>query len=151
MSGLGFGRALARGVSAAALATVAMAAPASAQSSIDLSKWSPEYVRSIAGTKDFDTAADCGKVTPLDYKGRVTFWYQGVFEGDPDLLRQYYRDFFAAFRKTYPNITLEEQALTYNDLLDKFRTALLGNAGPMVVRLQILGGVDLPRRAISRS
>jgi multiple sugar transport system substrate-binding protein len=41
-----------------------------------------------------------------------------------------------------PNIQLEEQAHTYNDLLDKFRTALLGNAGPMVVRLQILGGVE---------
>ena len=96
---------------------------------VDLSKWSPEYVRSIAGTEDFDTAAECGKVTPLDYKGRLTFWYQGVFEGDPDLLRQYYKDFFETFRKTYPNIQLEEQALTYNDLLDKFRTALLGNAG----------------------
>ena len=96
---------------------------------VDLSKWSPEYVRSIAGTEEFDTAADCAKVTPLDYKGRLTFWYQGVFEGDPDLLRQYYKDFFETFRKTYPNIELEEQALTYNDLLDKFRTALLGNAG----------------------
>ncbi len=61
----------------------------------------------------FDTAEACGKVTPLDYKGRLTFWYQGVFEGDPDLLRQYYKDFFESFRKTYPNIQLEEQALTY--------------------------------------
>ena len=84
----------------------------------------------------------CSKVTPLDYKGHLTFWYQGVFEGDPDLLRQYYKDFFETFRKTYPNIQLEEQALTYNDLLDKFRTALLGNAGPMAVRLQILGGTE---------
>ena len=84
----------------------------------------------------------CAKVTPLDYKGRLTFWYQGVFEGDPDLLRQYYKDFFETFRKTYPNIQLEEQALTYNDLLDKFRTALLGNAAPMAVRLQILGGTE---------
>ena len=75
-------------------------------------------------------------------RGSLTFWYQGVFEGDPDLLRQYYKDFFETFRKTYPNIQLEEQALTYNDLLDKFRTALLGNAGPMAVRLQILGGVE---------
>ena len=56
-------------------------------------------MRSIAGTEDFDTAADCGKVTPLDYKGQLTFWYQGVFEGDPDLLRQYYKDFFEAFRE----------------------------------------------------
>ena len=119
-----------------------MSSPAFATPPVDLSKWSPEYVRSIAGTKDFDTAADCGKVSRSNYKGSLTFWYQGVFEGDPELLRQYYKDFFAAFRKTYPNIELEEQALTYNDLLDKFRTALLGNAAPMVVRLQILGGVE---------
>ncbi len=116
--------------------------PALAEPPVDLSKWSPEYVRSIAGTEEFDTAEACGRVTPLDYKGRLTFWYQGVFEGDPDLLRQYYKDFFESFRKTYPNIQLEEQALTYNDLLDKFRTALLGNAAPMAVRLQILGGTE---------
>jgi multiple sugar transport system substrate-binding protein len=42
--------------------------------SIDLSKWSPEYVRSIAGTATFDTAGDCSKVVPLDYKGRLTVW-----------------------------------------------------------------------------
>jgi len=119
-----------------------VSAPALAEPPVDLSKWSPDYVRSVAGTKDFDTAKDCGKVTPLDYKGRVTLWYQGVFEGDPDILRQNYKEFFAAFRKTYPNITLEDQGITYNDLLDKFRTALLGNAGPMVVRLQILGGTE---------
>src|SRR6185312_9899513 len=78
---------------ASAMSTSAMAAPP-----VDLSKWSPEYVKSVAGTKDFDTAADCAKVTPLDYTGRVTLWYQGVFEGDPDILRQNYKDFFAAFR-----------------------------------------------------
>ncbi len=127
-------------VSALAL-SLAVAVGACAQP-VDLSKWSPEYVRSIAGTEEFDTAKHCSKVTPLDYKGHLTFWYQGVFEGDPDLLRQYYKDFFEAFRKTYPNIELEEQALTYNDLLDKFRTALLGNAAPMAVRLQILGGTE---------
>ena len=99
-------------------------------------------MKSIAGTKEFDTAADCSKVTPLDYKGKLTLWYQGVFEGDPDILRQNYKEFFEAFRKTYPNIDLEEQGITYNDLLDKFRTALLGNAAPMVVRLQILGGTE---------
>ncbi|MGN6684762.1 MAG: ABC transporter substrate-binding protein, partial [Devosia sp.] len=122
---------------ASAMSTSAMAAPP-----VDLSKWSPEYVKSIAGTKDFDTAADCAKVTPLDYKGHLTFWYQGVFEGDPDILRQYYKEFFETFRKTYPNIDLEEQGITYNDLLDKFRTALLGNAAPMAIRLQILGGTE---------
>lgn len=119
-----------------------MVSPAFAAPPVDLSKWSPDYVKSVAGTKEFDTAADCAKVTPLDYKGRVTLWYQGVFEGDPDILRQNYKEFFEAFRKTYPNITLEDQGITYNDLLDKFRTALLGNAAPMVVRLQILGGAE---------
>ena len=141
MTSLKLGRAIMRGVGASAVA-LSMVSTVVAAPPVDLSKWSPEYVRSIAGTEDFDTAAECSKVTPLDYKGDLTFWYQGVFEGDPDLLRQYYKDFFDTFRATYPNINLQEQALTYNDLLDKFRTALLGNAGPMVVRLQILGGVE---------
>ena len=34
------------------------------------------------------------------------------------------------------------QNIDYNQLLDKLRTATLGNAAPMVVRLQILGGVE---------
>jgi multiple sugar transport system substrate-binding protein len=34
-----------------------------------MSKWSPDYVRSIAGTQDFDTAADCGKVTRSTTRG----------------------------------------------------------------------------------
>ncbi|MFO1151645.1 MAG: sugar ABC transporter substrate-binding protein [Alsobacter sp.] len=142
MSAPALGRAVRRGVSTATAVTFLMSSAAMAAPPVDISKWSPDYVRSIAGTQDFDTAAACSKVTPLDYKGRLTFWYQGAFEGDPDLLRQYYKDFFATFRKTYPNIELVDQALTYNDLLDKFRTALLGNAGPMLVRLQILGGVE---------
>ena len=142
MTRITLGGAVLRGTVSTALMASLMSTSALAEPPVDLSKWSPEYVRSIAGTQDFDMAADCGKVTPLDYKGRLTFWYQGVFEGDPDLLRQYYKDFFETFRKTYPNIQLEEQALTYNDLLDKFRTALLGNAAPMAVRLQILGGTE---------
>ena len=141
MTSLNFSAVL-RGAVVAALMTSTMSTSVYAAPPVDLSQWSPEYVRSIAGTEEFDTAEQCGAVTPLDYEGKLTFWYQGVFEGDPDLLRQYYKDFFEAFRATYPNIDLQEQALTYNDLLDKFRTALLGNAGPMVVRLQILGGVE---------
>ena len=57
-------------------------------------------------------------------------------------MRQNYRDFFEAFRATYPNIVLEDQGITYNELLDKFRTSLLGNAAPMAIRLQILGGTE---------
>jgi multiple sugar transport system substrate-binding protein len=130
-----------RAVAATGLAVALLSTTAFAQS-IDLSKWSPEYVRSIAGTEEFDTVAHCNGVTPTDHAGRLTFWYQGVFEGDPAIMRQHYNDFFAAFRATYPNIVLEEQGITYNELLDKFRTALLGNAAPMAIRLQILGGTE---------
>jgi multiple sugar transport system substrate-binding protein len=62
----------------------------------------------------------------------------------------YYKEFFETFRQTYPNIQLEEQALTYNDLLDKFRTALLGNAAPMAIRLQILGGTEFASKGYLR-
>jgi multiple sugar transport system substrate-binding protein len=131
-----------RGAAVGALTASLAAAPVLAEPPVDLSQWSPEYVRSIAGTEEFDTAEACSKVTPLDHEGRLTFWYQGMFEGDPDVARKNYADFFEAFRATYPNIELEDQALTYNDMLDKFRTALLGNAAPMAIRLQILGGTE---------
>ena len=141
MSKSGTGRSLARGVTATALSVALLSSTVLAQS-VDVSKWSPEYVRSIAGTETYDTVGHCNSVTPTDYKGKVTFWYQGIFEGDPEIMRQNYRDFFAAFRATYPNIELVDQGITYNELLDKFRTALLGNAAPMVIRLQILGGTE---------
>jgi multiple sugar transport system substrate-binding protein len=131
------GRAMvAVGLTASLMSTTVMA------QSVDVTQWSPEYVQSIAGTEEFDTVGHCNSVTPTDYEGRLTFWYQGMFEGDPEIARQNYRDFFTAFRETYPNIQLEEQGITYNELLDKFRTALLGNAAPMAIRLQILGGTE---------
>jgi multiple sugar transport system substrate-binding protein len=141
MTSLKLGRAVARGAITSALAVSLMTSSVLA-SDIDLSKWSPEYVRSIAGTETYDTVAGCNAVTPTDYKGRLTFWYQGIFEGDPQVMRDNYADFFKAFRATYPNIQLEEQGIDYNTLLDKFRTALLGNAAPMAIRLQILGGTE---------
>jgi multiple sugar transport system substrate-binding protein len=141
MSRHGTGRAFERGVLAAALGASLLSSTAFAQS-VDVSKWSPEYVREIAGTETFDTVGHCNKVTPTDYTGRLTFWYQGIFEADPQIMRDNYADFFKAFRETYPNIVLEEQGITYNELLDRFRTALLANAAPMAIRLQILGGTE---------
>lgn len=141
MTRLNLGRALAHGAVVSVLTTSLMTSSVLGQS-VDISKWSPEYVQSIAGTEEFDTVGHCNTVTPTDYKGHLTFWYQGIFEGDPEVMRQNYRDFFAAFRATYPNIELEEQGIDYNTLLDKFRTALLGNAAPMAIRLQILGGTE---------
>jgi multiple sugar transport system substrate-binding protein len=110
--------------------------------SVDLSKWSPEYVKSIAGTEEVDTAKTCSAVVPLDYKGRLTYWWTGPNDASPDIERKINDDFWAAWKQTYPNIETDAQNIDYNQLLDKLRTALLGNAAPMVVRLQIVGGVE---------
>ncbi len=128
-------------VAIAALLSTTMVGTGFAQS-VDLSKWSPEYVKSIAGTKQFDAAKDCGAVVPNDYAGRVSYWYTGPFEADPLIAHEQDKAFWEAFKAAYPNIETDVQSITYNELLDKFRTALLGNAAPMVVRLQILGGVE---------
>src|SRR5688572_4882706 len=85
MTSLKLGRAVARGTVVSAL-TVSLLTSSVLAQSVDLSKWSPEYVRSIAGTEEFDTVGHCNSVTPTDYKGRLTFWYQGVFEGDPQVM-----------------------------------------------------------------
>ena len=134
MTRASLGSAVSHGAIISAMSVSLVAAPAFAQS-VDLSKWSPEYVRAIAGTEEFDTVGHCNAVTPTDYTGKLTFWYQGVFEGDPQVMRDNYTDFFKAFAATYPNIELDAQGITYNELLDKFRTALLGNAAPMAIRL----------------
>jgi len=132
------------GYSVAALTTASMMLSATAgyAQSVDLSKWSPEYIRSIAGTEEVDTAGDCSKIVPLDYKGRLTYWWTGPNDASPDIERKINDEFWAAWKATYPNIETDAQNIDYNQLLDKLRTALLGNAGPMVLRLQILGGIE---------
>lgn len=126
---------------AATMATPMMSTAAFAQS-VDVSKWSPEYIRSIAGTETFDTAEKCSSIVPLDYKGHLTYWWTGPTEASPQIERDINDEFWAAWKKTYPNIETDAQNVDYNVLIDRLRTTLLGNAAPMVVRLQILGGVE---------
>jgi multiple sugar transport system substrate-binding protein len=109
---------------------------------VDAETWTPEYIESIAGSLEVDTAAECAKVVPLDYKGHVTYWYVGANEASPPLQHEYEAKFFEAFSKTYPNITVEKLNLNYNDIFNKLRTAALGNAAPMVARLMLLWGVE---------
>lgn len=109
---------------------------------IDPSGWTPKYIESIAGTAEVDTAAECAKVVPLDYKGRLTYWWVGPSQAEPPIHHQMDAAFWEAFSKTYPNITVEKQSLNYNEMLNKLRTAALGNAAPMVARLPILWGVE---------
>ena len=106
-------------------------------------EWTPAYVRSIAGTLKVDTAAECAKVVPLDYKGRLTYWYVGPNEASPKIDFEIDAQFWDAFAKTYPNITVEKQSITYDQILQKLRTAALGKAAPMVARLMLLWAPEL--------
>jgi multiple sugar transport system substrate-binding protein len=105
-------------------------------------EWTPEYIKSVAGTLEVDTAAECAKVVPLDYTGRLTYWWVGPNQASPEIDHQLDGEFWDAFAQTYPNITVEKQNIGYNDLLNKIRTAALGKAAPMAARLPILWGVE---------
>ena len=117
-------------------------AAASAEMGIDTANWTTDYIKSIAGTLEVDTAAECAKVVPLNHTGKLTYWYVGPNQASPELDHKIDADFWAAFAKTYPNITVERQNLGYNDMLNKVRTAALGNAAPMVARFPIMWGVE---------
>jgi multiple sugar transport system substrate-binding protein len=128
-----------------AAAGLALGGPALAQGSktgVDASKWTPEYIASIAGTESFDTAAECARVVPLNYSGKLTYWYFGPNQASPQLEHEIDAQFWDAFAKTYPNIKVTKQNLDYNSMLDKLRTASIGKAAPMVARLPILWGSE---------
>ncbi len=109
---------------------------------VDPEKWNPETIRQMAGTLEVNTAEEVSKVVPLDYKGKVSYWYVGPNEASPELEKKIYDEFWAAFKQTYPNIEVEAQNLDYNQMLDKLRTAALGKAAPAVARMPILWGVE---------
>ncbi len=121
---------------------------AEAPAGLDTSNWTPDYVNSIAGTIEVDTAAECAKVVPLNYKGKLTYWYVGPNEASPKLDFTIDAEFWAAFAKTYPNITVEKQSLDYNQILDKLRTSAMGNAAPMVARLMLLWAPELAAKGM---
>ena len=58
-----------RALAAFTAASLMMTTSLSFAQSVDLSQWSPEYVKSIAGTATYDTAKDCCAVVPNDYAG----------------------------------------------------------------------------------
>ena len=116
--------------------------------SIDVNNWTPDYINSIAGTIEVDTAAECAKVVPLDYKGHLTYWYVGPNEADTPLRHKLDAEFWQAFAKTYPNITVEKQSLSYNEIATKLRTAALGHAAPMVARLMLLWGAEFAAKGM---
>ncbi len=115
---------------------------------IDVSAWTPDYVNRIAGTIEVDTAADCAKIVPLNHKGHLTYWYVGPNEASPRIDLKIEAEFWDAFGKTYPNITVERQNIGYDQILQKIRTAALGNAAPMVARLMLMWSPELAAKGL---
>ncbi len=138
------------GSAAAGLLTAGLGRGASAAAGGDdeIAHWTPDYVSSIADTIVVDTAAECAKVVPLNTKGKLTFWYVGPNQASPPLDTILWNQFWEAFGKTYPNITVERVSLDYNSILDKLRTAALGNAAPSVGRLMLLWSPELAAKGM---
>src|SRR5688572_9713544 len=116
------GMGAAAGLGAAALRVDGLLAQSS-DTGVDAETWTPEYISSIAGTLEVDTAAETGAVVPHDYTGRVTYWYAFTPETEPAISLEQDEAFWAAFGEAYPNIGVEFTRLNYNDALDKTRTA----------------------------
>lgn len=143
---------------AAAVPTSAAAAPTSAASAptpsattgtrtgITSNEWNPDSIRAQAGTLTVDTRSEVAKVTPLDYKGQISYWYVGPNQASPQIEVDDDAKLWDAWKSTYPNIPMtigdNVQNLDYNDMLDKLRTAAAGNAAPDVARLPILWGAE---------
>ncbi|MCX7383009.1 MAG: sugar ABC transporter substrate-binding protein, partial [Alphaproteobacteria bacterium] len=86
-------------------AGVAAAGPGQAlaqgsKTGVDAATWTPEYISSIAGTAEYDTAAECAKVVPLNTAGRLTYWYVGPNQASPQIEHEIDAAFWADFAKT---------------------------------------------------
>ena len=136
------GYAAGAGLAASALSTRPAAAAQNTEMGLDTSNWTLDTINSIAGTLEVDTAAECAKLVPLNHSGQLTYWYVGPNQASPEIDRTIDAQFWAAFAKTYPNIKITVQNLGYNDMLNKVRTAALGNSAPMVARFPIMWGVE---------
>jgi multiple sugar transport system substrate-binding protein len=128
-------------------AAAATAGPTAAtRTGISSGEWNPETIRAQAGTLKVDTKADVARVTPLDYKGNVGYWYVGPNQASPQIEVDNDKALWDAWKQTYPNIPMvtgeSVQNLDYNQMLDKIRTAAAGNAAPDIARMPILWGVE---------
>ena len=133
--------------SAAASAPAAGTPSSSTRTGITAAEWNPETIKANAGTLKVDTKAAVAKITPLDYKANLKFWFTGTDGTSPPKALELEKAFFEAWKATYPNIPLtigdNVQNIGYNDLIDKLRAATAGAAAPDVTRLQALGGIEL--------
>ncbi len=118
----------------------------SAKTGVDPNKWNPDTIQSLAGTIKVDTAAELHAIVPAETTGEIAYWNVGPTEASPQIAKDLYDEYFAAFATYYPNITLDNQNIGYNDMLDKIRTASEGGAAPAVAKMPILWGVEFAAR-----
>jgi multiple sugar transport system substrate-binding protein len=119
---------------------------ASKKTGVDPTKWNPETVEAMAGTVQVDTAADLHKLVPETTEGSIQYWNVGPSQGEPQVDFDLYDEFLKTFAEYYPKITLDNQNIGYDALLDKIRTAAAGGAAPDVAKLPILWGVEFAAR-----
>jgi multiple sugar transport system substrate-binding protein len=119
---------------------------ASQKTGVDPTKWNPETIQAMAGTREVDTAAELHAVVPETTEGTIQYWNVGPSQGEPQIDFDKYDEFLATFPQYYPKITLDNQSIGYNDLLDKIRTAAAGGAAPDVAKMPILWGVEFAAR-----
>src|SRR5438067_3770779 len=63
---------------AAPAGAAATAGPtAGTRTGISTNEWNPDTIRAQAGTLKVDTSSEVAKVTPLDYRGQISYWYVG--------------------------------------------------------------------------
>ena len=119
---------------------------ASEKTGVTAEEWNTDTINALAGTQTFDTAGDLHAIVPESTEGSVSYWNVGPTEASPDIAKTLYQDFLDTFALVYPNITLDNQNINYNDMLDKIRTASAGGAAPDVAKMPILWGVEFAAR-----
>src|SRR5215207_5256385 len=119
---------------------------ASKKTGVTAEEWNPETIQALAGTREVDTEADLHALVPESTEGTIQYWNVGPTEPDPQITKDLYQEFQDTFARYYPNITLENQNVGYNDMLDKIRTAAAGGAAPDVAKMPILWGVEFAAR-----
>ena len=131
----------------ALLATTVLSSPMAmaqgAKTGIDPETWTPEYINSIAGTDEVDTAGRVRQGRAARLQGPPHLLVRRPERGRPRAAPQDRRRVLGGLRRDLPEHRRSRmQNLSYNDMLDKLRTAALGDAAPMVARMPILWGVE---------
>src|SRR5215207_707416 len=119
---------------------------ASEKTGVTAEEWNTETINALAGTREVDTEADLHALVPESTEGTIQYWNVGPGVPDPQITKDLYQEFQDTFALYYPNITLDNQNVGYNEMLDKIRTAAAGGAAPDVAKMPILWGVEFAAR-----